>query len=95
MKKIIFALMFAASTANAASMITANKNGGFISVTDEVCYLKGKEYQSLKQGYAVGESGLSIRGCWYYKDNLIHMIYEDGSEYKYPISGFTVVKGDL
>lgn len=86
MKSLIFALLIALSTtAKADIFVMPNKDGGQIVLTTRTC---SKE-PSLLSGYAYGKGGLTLPFCWAYFDNMVHVVYDDGTRYIYNPELFT------
>jgi hypothetical protein len=69
-----------------------NEAGGAIVITDEDCIVKGKNYELLKKVYFYIPNGTTGSGCFYFMDGLIHVIWADGTENKYPVKSFTPTK---
>ena len=69
-----------------------NQSGGRIVLQESVCYIGKKKYEHLNSMFAVSGAGKSYSGCWYYEEGWVHVIYSDGTEYKYPSSAFTHLK---
>lgn len=90
MKKLLLVLLFISSVQAEEIAWTPNKAGGRIVLTNETCWSKGKEYPSLYRSYMVVPGGSSMSSCYIVENDVIHMVYEDGSEYRYSISGFTL-----
>ena len=88
MKKLFAILMFVSFNAYADAWYIENKLNGQIVITDTVCYMHGQKYESLKSGYARSPDGRTLNSCWYFSDNIIHMIYEDNVTYTYPAKSF-------
>lgn len=95
MKKILImlALMGAITNVNAKAIASMpNEAGGAIVITDEDCIFKGKKYDNLNKIYFYMSDGTTGNGCFYFMDGLIHALWEDNSERKYPAKSFTPTK---
>lgn len=89
MKTLLFITTLLASLpAYAEAWFIENNSNGQIIITDKVCSLKGKEYNALKQGYARSADGMTIYGCWFYENKLVHMTYNNGDVYTYAAGDF-------
>ena len=90
MKKILIALLFISSAANADQWFEANNTGGGkIVLFTTKC--TGKESGRMMLSYLPG--GKTIDGCWWYFGDKVHVIYKDGETYTYEPSLF-IVKND-
>lgn len=85
MKALLAVLLASISiTALADSYAMPNKNGGEIVITDRAC----KGYKNLRFAYSYSDTGKTFNGCWTIIDDRVHLIYDDGTVYTYPASGF-------
>jgi hypothetical protein len=87
-KYLILLSLLASTTAFADSWYIENDAGGQIIITDDECWLKGKQFPSLHKAYARTYGGNTYNGCWYYKDGIVHVAYEFGEERTYPVNDF-------
>jgi hypothetical protein len=95
MKKllVLLALVSAITNVNAKAIASMpNEAGGAIVITDEDCIVKGKKYDLLKKIYFYTPDGTTGSGCFYFMDGLIHAIWEDNTEKKYPVKSFMPIK---
>lgn len=93
MKPLIFVLLLFASLTNAEEMAwIKNKADGKIILTDEACIVDGKRYPHLFRSYMYTGDGYHVNSCYFFEGDKIHMVYEDGNEYLYPIKNFTLFK---
>ena len=89
MKTLLAAALLAASiTAEAGVLVAGNKSGGKIVLTTRDCIVRDKHYENLASMYAITPDGALDRGCWYYVDKLVHVVYEDGEERAYELHLF-------
>lgn len=81
MKKLMFALLFVCSAANADQwLVMKNQDGGeivFTSNTSATCPDK------TKWMYAIGKDGTAYYGCWIYANGKAHVRYESGERKVY------------
>lgn len=84
--KGLLAVLFAglSLSAWADSWAIINKNGGEIVITDRAC----KGYKNLRYAYSYSDTGKTFGGCWTIIDDRVHLIYDDGTVYTYPVSSF-------
>lgn len=75
--------------ANALAWAMPNEASGQIVITDGECWLKGTQYDKLYKAYARTYAGETFNGCWYYKDTMVHIVYESGTERTYKATDFT------
>lgn len=73
---------------NAASWYIPNEAGGQIVISDGECWFKGKQVQALNGGFTRIPSGVTLKACWYYKDGIVHILFETGDERTYPVDNF-------
>jgi hypothetical protein len=95
MKKILIALALIGAITNVNAKAIAsmpNEAGGAIVITDEDCFVKGKKYDLLNKIYFYTPDGTTGSGCFYFMDGLIHAIWEDNTERKYPAKSFIPTK---
>lgn len=91
MKKLLIALLFCIAPLYAEEIAwSANKGGGQIVLTNETCKVGGKVYNKLYRSYMYTGSGLTMNSCYVLEGRTVRMVYEDGSEYRYPVGNFTV-----
>lgn len=90
---VLLALLSVVTVVKAKAVASMpNEAGGAIVLTDEDCFVKGKKYDLLHKIYFYTTQGDTGSGCFYFMDGLIHAIWADGSEKKYPIKSFTATK---
>jgi hypothetical protein len=95
MKKILLLCIFFSASAVAKDVaVMPNRAGGGVVLTNEDCYLKGKNYEGLKRSYAVANGGQTIDGCFYLENDFVVLGYEDGTKYRYPIAQFQLLEKD-
>jgi hypothetical protein len=91
MKKLLWALLLCVMPIHAEEIAwTRNSNGGLIVLTNDTCWSRGKSYPDIHQMYTVAGTGQTISGCYALENNYVRVIYEDGTEYRYPVGAFTV-----
>ena len=92
MKNLLAAvLLLATIPANAEAWAAKNKSGGEIIITDAVCEFKGVTYKTMRKGLTRSPAGDTLFSCWYYADNLVYVLYDDGTTYTYQATGFVRV----
>ena len=84
MKRLILIAALVAAPVFADSWAILNKSGGEIVVNDKPC----PGYPKLRQAYNYGEGGRSMNGCWYIQDDMVKVVWDDGTTYAYPASSF-------
>lgn len=96
MKKtlVLLGLLLSVATVVKAKAIASmpNEAGGAIVITDEDCIFKGKKYDNLNKIYFYMADGTTGSGCFYFMDGLIHALWDDNTERKYPAKSFTPTK---
>jgi hypothetical protein len=81
MKKLILALALFTGAAHADEWLeAANKDGGKILLLTAKCDAK---YPSLRLMMAIASTGQTVRGCWAYFSDMVHVTYDDGTAYTY------------
>jgi hypothetical protein len=85
MRKLILAICLTAllSTANATPVgFIANKAGGQIVFTTDVCKDRGQTYQGLLRAFTFDRSGMTAEACYYLdnKTDLLMLIWADTRE---------------
>ena len=86
MKRLLLIAVLAAAPAIADTWAMPNKAGGEIVLTDRSCDKSPK----LLEAYNYGQGGKIMAGCWTVFDEMVQVIWEDGSRYTYPLSSFYV-----
>lgn len=84
MKRLLLIAAFVAAPAMADSYAMPNKAGGEIVVTDRECPAN----KALRDAYLYGGGGKYMHGCWTYLDNMVHVVWDDGTRYAYPPENF-------
>ena len=84
MKKLLLIAALAAAPALADTWAMPNKGGGEIVLTERSCP-NGK---GLLRVYGYLADGKAIFGCWTVLDGMVHVVWDDGSRYTYPIENF-------
>lgn len=85
---VVLALLVS-KNANSKEIASAPNNaGGRIVLTDNPCVLGNKTYRNLNAAYLYSSSGSTLNGCFQVEDDLIHVIWFDNSESRYPINAF-------
>lgn len=91
MKALLAVLLASISiTALADSWAMPNKAGGEIIITTRDC----PKQKGLLRAYNYGSGGKLMEGCWTVLDERVHVIWEDGSRYTYPLESFYVKSKD-
>lgn len=81
-----------------AEMIASmpNQGGGKIVLTNEVCKLDKKVYDTLRRSYFYTAEGYTSEGCYYVEGDSVMVIWDmaDGKPAKrrYPADNFTIIK---
>jgi hypothetical protein len=89
MKKYLLALCFVSSLSFAKSLAwMPNQAGGKIIITDEICQSNGKTFKSLNRAFLYTQSGFTLEGCFYIEEELISVVWSDGTQMKYEIKNF-------
>ena len=86
MKRLLLIAALAAAPAFADTWAMPNKAGGEIVLTDRSC----PQSKKLLEAYNYSSSGNIMNGCWTVFDEMVQVIWEDGSRYTYPLSSFYV-----
>jgi len=85
MKKLLLAMLLAASQAHAdTAATTGNGNGGVTILTDVDCE-RGRGYIA----YAQSPRSSTFFGCWWSDDSMVHITWQDGDTRSYPFNIFT------
>lgn len=99
MKKLITVLLLSLLSAHASADTIAsmpNKGGGKIVLTNEVCKLENKTYETLRRAYNYTSEGHTSEGCYYVEDETVLVVWKsaDGraSRMRYPAENFTIIK---
>lgn len=91
MKKLLWLLLFCIAPLYAEEIAwTKNNNGGLIVLTNKTCYLNGRYYENIFAMYSIAGSGQTINGCYMVDGSFVRVVYEDGTEYRYPAGTFTI-----
>lgn len=96
---IIIATLTLSSASTFAQEVTnaymANAGGGKTVMVGEDCQLiniaqrlKSEKMSYPGRAYSYNSTGKSMNGCWNIEDGLYHVIWENGTEYRYPLSLF-------
>ena len=87
MRILALAMVAVMSAASAESIAyLANKGGGRIVITDEVC-----SNQKGKIAYTTGDSN-TILGCWFIDDLYVHIVWaDDGKMRSYPLENWILM----
>lgn len=86
MKRLLLIAALAAAPAFADTWAMPNKAGGEIVLTDRNCAKSSK----LLEAYNYGQGGKIMNGCWTVFDEMVQVVWEDGTRYTYPLSEFYV-----
>lgn len=99
MKKLITVLLLSLLSAHASAETIAtmpNQGGGKIVLTNEVCKLENKTYDTLRRAYNYTTEGYSSEGCYYVEDETVLVIWKGAngqpSKMRYPAENFTIIK---
>jgi len=85
---LLMALLVTASTAHAEKWLEwKNKAGGKIVLTAEAC----PDRPALRRMYASAPNSTTLFGCWGVLANEIHVRYDDGDAYTYPMESFQLI----
>lgn len=84
MKRLLLIAAVASTPALADSWAMPNQAGGEIVVTDRAC----PGYKNLSEAYNYGGTGKYMSGCWAIIDGMIHIMWDDGSRFTYPMDAF-------
>lgn len=89
MRNIITTLMLAISisTAYATEYAAPNKGGGEIRLTEVTC-----KNPSMSVVYSFLSNGRGMYGCWFLKDQMVHITWSDGDSSIFPAANFREVK---
>lgn len=79
--KLLFLLLFPV-TVFAQVLVTPNKGGGEIVLTDRPCVYQGKNHDKLRAAYTWSPSSNKSDGCWVLQDGKIHVIYFETANVK-------------
>ena len=86
--KYILAFLLATNVAYADSVAyLQNKLGTRIIITDVKC-----SNESGHVAYTTATSGKTLGGCWFMDDQNVHIHWEDGDYYAYPITAWILLK---
>jgi hypothetical protein len=81
MKKLLWALTLVPCLVWGEEWLEAgNKDGGKIILLTAKCDAK---YPSLRLMMAIASTGQTVRGCWAYFSDMVHVTYDDGTAYTY------------
>lgn len=73
-----------------------NKGGGKIVLTNEICKLENKTYESLRRAYNYTSEGYGSEGCYAIEDETVIVIWKgsDGKpvRMRYGADNFTILK---
>jgi len=76
-----------------------NKGGGKIVLTNEVCKLEGKTYETLRRTYNYTSEGYTSEGCFYIEDETVMVVWKglngQPSRMRYPAENFTITKKSI
>lgn len=99
MKKLITVLLLSLLSAHASADTIAsmpNQGGGKIVLTNEVCKLENKTYDTLRRAYNYTSEGYGSEGCYYVEDETVLVIWKgvngQPSKMRYPAENFTIIK---
>ena len=84
MKRLLLIAALVAAPAMADSWAIRNKAGGEIVITDRRC----PEVPNLGRSYYYGSDGQIRQGCWTVIDDQVRVVWQDGTEYVYPLNSF-------
>ena len=90
MKKLLLLAALVAAPVMADSWAIQNKAGGEIVLTDRKC----PSSPTILRAYYYTSTGQVREGCWTVLDEQVRVIWEDGSQYIYPINDFYVKSRD-
>lgn len=97
MKKLLLGLLFCATVSNAQTLVMPNQGGGEITLTNRICKINGRTYDSLKLAYSWTRS-IYFEGCWALIDGNVHIqwSFDDGRSERrvYPVSSFSLRERD-
>lgn len=72
-----------------------NNAGGKIVLTDEVCKVNNKTYDTLRRAYLYTEAGYTTEGCYTLEDETIVAVWNingEGQKMRYSVSNFTLIR---
>jgi hypothetical protein len=84
MKRLLLIAALVAAPAMADSWAIRNKAGGEIVMTDRKCPAEPR----LLRSYYYGSDGQVREGCWTVVDDQVRVVWQDGTEYVYPLNAF-------
>lgn len=91
MKGLLAVLLASISlTALADSWAMPNKAGGEIVITTREC----PKQKGLLRAYNYQQGGHIQEGCWTVFDEMVQVVWSDGTRYAYPMSSFYVKSKD-
>ena len=92
MKKLVAGLLGALclSSAQAVEYSMPNKAGGEIRLTEAKCPDRGRETWNIVYTYASG--GSASYGCWFFKDGMVHIRWNEGDSSIFSADSFREVK---
>ena len=86
MKKLLLVAALVAAPAFADSWAMPNNDGGEIVLTDRRCPKNDK----LLEVYTYTKGGRMFHGCWTVFDEMVQVIWSDGTRYTYSLDSFYV-----
>ena len=86
MKKLVIIAALIAAPVFADSWAIPNKSGGEIVITTREC----PQQKGLLRAYNYGSGGQIMEGCWTIFDDMVQVVWKDGTRYAYPVSSFYV-----
>lgn len=89
MRNLITALMLSIGiqTAYATEYAATNKGGGEMRLTEVPC-----KNPNMSIIYSFSKTGQAMYGCWFYKDQMVHVTWSDGDSSIFPAESFREVK---
>jgi len=97
MKKILALLLLCLSAHANAEMVAwlANKGGGKIVLTNQVCVdpVTKERYEPLKRAYNYDSSGGTSEGCFFVEDESVVVVWVEPTgrtKSRYPLVNFTL-----
>jgi len=86
MKRLLLITAMIAAPVMADTFAMPNQAGGEIVISDRPC--TDKRGKGLLEAYNYGNGGKHMEGCWTVIDNMVHVVWFDGTRYSYPIENF-------
>jgi hypothetical protein len=89
---VVLLLTIGVNTAQAEAIAQSpNEGGGFIVLTNEICTVGKKTFDSLRRVYSYTQRGDTQEGCYGLEDDTVIVVWESGNKKRYSANGFTPI----